>query len=284
MTYGKITSAANPRVKGVVRLRGRGRRTETGLTVVEGRREVARALESGVRFKELYVCRPLFEASGAGECVKKAGALKTPVYETAEAVFAKMSYGDCRDGILGVCAPAPLTLSDLKHRENSLFVVVEGVEKPGNLGAILRACDGAGVDGAIICGRGTDLYNPNVIRASLGAVFSVKAAASSNEAALDFLRAGNVTVCAALPQAKTVYTKAKLTGALAVAVGSEQSGLTGFWARHADLKVKIPMRGLADSLNVSAAAAVLLYEIVRQRSCENYKSQTPNPKQYTIPK
>lgn len=146
------------------------------------------------------------------------------------------------------------------------FVIVESVEKPGNLGAIVRTCDGAGVDGLIICDGQTDIYNPNVIRASLGTIFSVKVAVSTNKETLDFLKSKNVTVCAAIPQAKAVYTEEKFANAIAVVVGSEQNGLTKFWTQHADLKVKIPMRGSADSLNVSATTAILLYEIIRQKS------------------
>ena len=150
--------------------------------------------------------------------------------------------------------------------KGSLFVIVECIEKPGNLGAILRTCDGAGIDGVIICDGKTDIYNPNVIRASLGTIFSIKIVVSSNEEALKFLKTKNIKVCATLPLAKKVYTKEDLVNPLAIVVGSEQNGLTDFWVKHADLKVKIPMRGQADSLNVSASTAILLYEIIRQKS------------------
>jgi len=260
----KITSLSNPRVKHVVGLRNRKPRTESGLTLVEGQREIARALEAGVTFKEFYICCEWVDHSET--LIKQFASLKVPVYETTEAVFSKLSYGDRGEGVLAVCAPQPLSFKDFPSKARSLFVIVESVEKPGNLGAILRTCDGAGVDGVIICDGKTDIYNPNVIRASLGTVFSVKVVVSSNEEAMAFLRSKDIAVCATLPRAKTVYTKAKLTGALAVVVGSEQSGLTDFWVEHADCKVNIPMRGQADSLNVSASTAILLYETIRQRS------------------
>jgi len=260
-----ITSLTNSRVKSVVQLRNRKQRMETGLTVVEGQREITRAKEAGILFKELYICHELLDAKKADDIVATSSH-NVPIYETTKAVFSKMAYGDRAEGVLAVCEPKSSALNDLPSKANSLFVIVESVEKPGNLGAILRTCDGAGVDGVIICDGKTDIYNPNVIRASLGAIFSVKVVVSSNVEVLEYLQAKGVTICATLPQAKTVYTDEKLTGALAVVVGGEQSGLTEFWVQQANLKVRIPMKGCADSLNVSASTAVLLYEIIRQRS------------------
>ena len=249
----------------MVQLRDRKHRTETGLTIVEGEREIARALEANVAFKEFYFCADFLSASKV-EGMAGAGSRNVPVYETTKAVFSKMSYGARAEGVLAVCEPRSLSLADLPSKADPLFVVVESVEKPGNLGAILRTCDGAGVDGVIICDGKTDLYNPNVIRSSLGTIFTAKVAVHSNEETLKYLRSQKIKICATLPHAKTIYTTEKLKGALAVVVGSEQNGLTEFWAQHADLKVKIPMKGFADSLNVSASTAVLLYEIIRQRS------------------
>jgi TrmH family RNA methyltransferase len=278
MRYDKITSLTNIRVKHVVGLRNGKQRRETGLTIVEGAREIARALEARVIFKELYICRELLEISEVGEIgaprgtnlssmvIEELASLKIPVYETTKDVFSKMSYGDRSEGVLAICAPVPIVFKDFSSRKNPLFIVIESVEKPGNLGAILRTCDGAGIDGMIICDGKTDIYNPNVIRASLGTVFSVKTVASSNEEALKFLKSKNIKVCATMPLAKTIYTKAELNNSLAVVVGSEQNGLTDFWVEHADLTVKIPMGGSADSLNVSVSAAIILYEAIRQRS------------------
>lgn len=272
-----ITSLTNPKVKDIVTLRTRRQREKTGLTVVEGVREIDCALKAGVTFKEFYFCADLLnELKAAGNGVPKnkntADALlkklssKVSVYETSKAVFSKMSYGDRAEGVLAVCEPRLQSLEDLPSKDDPLFVVVESVEKPGNLGAILRTCDGVGVDGVIICDGKTDIYNPNVIRASLGAIFTVNVVVSSSEEALKYLRSKKVTICSTLPEAKTIYTNEQLTDSLAVVVGSEKNGLTEFWVQHADLKVRIPMKGLADSLNVSASTAVLLYEIIRQRS------------------
>ena len=263
MTMNRITSVTNPRVKGVVRLRDRKARAQDGWTIVEGRREMARAMEAKLAFKEIYVCRELLGSNGPQV---NYGSLKIPVYETTKPVFLKMAYGDRAEGVLGLCAPPCMSLNDFPDNEHRLILIVEAVEKPGNLGAILRTCDGAGVDGVIICDGGTDIYNPNVIRASLGTVFSVPVAAAANEEALAYCREKGLKICAAAPGAAAIYSKTKLNQALAVVVGSEEKGLSDFWTGRADIKVSIPMRGRADSLNVAASTAILLYEIIRQRS------------------
>lgn len=267
MPYDKIASLTNLKVKHIVQLRNRKQRVEDDLTIVEGVREIVRAFEGNVTFHALYICRELIgNSKDANALVTELDAHKIPVYETTQSVFSKISYGDRNEGVLAICTPKLRSFRDLSLKPSPLFAIVESVEKPGNLGAILRTCDGAGVDGVIICDEKTDMYNPNVIRASLGTVFSVSVVVSSNEEAFEFLKSKSIKICAMLPRAKTVYTKTKLTGALAVVVGSEQSGLTDFWVQHADFTVKIPMQGRSDSLNVSASAAILLYETIRQRS------------------
>ena len=267
MTHKKITSLTNSGIKRVVQLRDRKTRLTTGLTIVEGVREITQAQEAGVVFKELYMCQELLVSTKISDIAATSGRnSKVPVYEISKAIFSKIAYGDRAEGVLAVCAPATISFKDLSKKRQPLYVIVEGVEKPGNLGAILRTCDAAGVDGVIVCDGKTDIYNPNVIRASLGVVFSVKVIVSSNNEAIKFLRSQNVMVCATWPKAKMLYTKIKFNNALAIVVGSEQNGLSKFWNQHADYKVKIPMNGRADSLNVSATTAILLYEIIRQRS------------------
>lgn len=263
MTTSRITSVTNPRVKRIVRLRDRKVRARDGLTIVEGKREMARALEAKLAFKEIYVCRELLNLNGADIDY---ASLNVPVHETTKPVYMKMSYGDRAEGILGLCSPPSVSLDDLPDHKQPLILIVEAVEKPGNLGAILRTCDGAGVDGVIICDGGTDIYNPNVIRASLGTVFSVPVAAATNQEALAYCRDKGLKICAATPGAAAVYSKTKFDQAIAVVVGSEEKGLSDFWNSRADIKVSIPMRGRADSLNVAASTAILLYEIIRQRT------------------
>ena len=267
MPRDKITSLTNPRVKELVRLRTAGHRKSSGVTIVDGAREILRALGGGVRFREFYVCPELI---GNGEEEKqlkaKLSAANVPVLEVTRSVFTKIAYGDRQEGVLGICETPKRFLADFHLKSDPLVVIVEHVEKPGNLGAILRTCDAAGVNGVFVCAGKTDLYNPNVIRASVGTVFTVNTVLCSNDEALRFLRTREIKVFAASPQAQTIYTQINLTGAVAIVLGSEQEGLSDFWEKNADARVKIPMRGRADSLNVSTSAAILIYEAVRQRS------------------
>jgi TrmH family RNA methyltransferase len=261
----KIISAQNPRVKSVVRLREHRDRLKTGLTVVEGWREVSRAVKARIELKEVYVCPDFFDERADKKLIRDLERIALLI-EVSPAVFAKMAFGDRHEGVLAVCRPGTARLSDLKVPAKPLYVIVETIEKPGNLGAILRTCDAAGVDGVIICDEATDIYNPNVIRASVGTVFAVAAVRASNDEALDFLKRNKVAVCATFPGAGTVYTQENLDRPLAIVIGSEQKGLSGFWMKHSDIKIKIPMRGTGDSLNASVSAAVVIYEVIRQRT------------------
>lgn len=266
MPRDKIISLANPRVKEVVRLRDGGHRKDSGVTIVDGSREILRALGAGIKFKEFYLCPELI---GSGEEEKqlktKLSAASVPAWEVTKSVFAKIAYGDRQEGVLGICETPRRALADFRLKDNALVVVIEHVEKPGNLGAVLRTCDGAGVDGVLVCDGRTDLYNPNVIRASVGTIFTVNTVQCPSDEALRFLKDKGMKICAASPRAQTFYTQMDLTGAVALVLGSEQEGLSDFWDKNADGRVKIPMRGAADSLNVSTSAAILIYEAVRQR-------------------
>ncbi|MCK5580728.1 MAG: RNA methyltransferase [Candidatus Omnitrophica bacterium] len=266
----KITSTANQKIKQVVKLRNRKARQETGLTVVEGVREVARAQEAGVPLPEVYICCSLYaEHDGQKHYDAVVQELKdkgSVVYEVNEKVFEKIAFGSRVEGILALVKVKQRKLSDLKTKKDPFFVVLENLEKPGNLGAILRTCDGAGVDGLIVSDTKTDIYNPNVIRASIGAVFAVPVVQSSPEEVLSFLKKHACRIVATTPQAENVYTQTDLKGPVAIVLGSEQEGLDAFWLDNAGLKVKIPMKGIADSLNVSVTTAVLVFEAIRQRN------------------
>lgn len=271
--HASINSLTNPRIKQLVKLRTHRPREKQGLTIVEGSREILRAFEAKVPFKEIYICRENWKSAGGpdeigGEesLVRKIAALGVPVLEVSRPVFAKISYGERMEGLLALCAPRPLSLERFHRKENPFYVIVETVEKPGNLGAILRTADGAGVDGVIVCDAQTDIYNPNVIRASLGTVFCVAVAEASTTESVRFLKERDVRICAAMPSAENVYTDVNMRGPLAIVLGSEQKGLSDFWSSRADIQVRIPMKGKADSLNVSTAAAILLYEALRQRN------------------
>lgn len=258
----KIESLTNPRIKELVKLKqGRSRRTSQ-LTVIEGAAELARAVEAGVALKAVYVCRDFFD--DAEGLLRKLPAKL--IADVSRSVYEKIAFGERKDGIVAVGQPKVVTLKQVKFSSPLLVAVVEHVEKPGNLGAILRSCDGAGVQAVLVCDPATDIFNPHVIRSSLGTVFSLAVVSCTNEEALSFLKSRKVKIVAATPQGARRYSDCDLTGNAAVVFGSEQKGLSEFWLNAADERVSLPMKGKADSLNVSATAAVLLYEILRQRN------------------
>ena len=259
----KIISLKNPKIKSIVGLREHYRRSD--YTLIEGKREVLQALAAGIEVKEIFICPDEFKKHGIDIALPKFSSLRVPVYETTPEVFAKISYGDRREGILAVGKPRILSLKDFQLSPNPFLVILEGIEKPGNLGAILRTSVAAGVDGVILSDPKTDVYNPNVIRASLGTVFSVQTAVSSKEETLKFLRTKGIRIIASFPSAETSYTQINFKEPLCLVVGSEEKGLSSFWMKQADGKIKIPMFGKIDSLNVSVSAAILLYEVRRQR-------------------
>jgi TrmH family RNA methyltransferase len=259
----KITSLQNQRIKDAVRLRDRRERDKTGLFLVEGYRELKRALDAGREMTSIFYCTDLFLGSNALALLDRSGAELIPC--TRE-VFAKISYRDRPDGLLGVAPQLHLSLSDLKLPKNPFIVIAESIEKPGNLGTILRSCDGAGVDAVIVCDRTTDIHNPNVVRSSVGTLFTLPVLEAEGSETLAFLKKNGIAIAAATPDAKLEYTKSDFSGAIAIAVGTEQLGLSEAWMSQADCQVRIPMRGTADSLNVASATTLLLYEVVRQRS------------------
>ena len=262
----EITSPANPKLKGVVRLRTCATREETGEMIVEGYRECRRALDSGYRPRAVFHC-PEFYLKNENEpaLVEECARLGAAVYSCSRTCFAKIAYKDRPDGLLMVGPHVSVRLGDLRLPENALVVVTESIEKPGNLGTILRSADAAKVSAVIVCDRATDVHNPNVVRASTGTMFTVPVVEATSEEALAFLKARGFKVLAATPHAEKLHFEVDLTGNVAIALGAEQYGLTAKWMDGADLRVRIPMLGVADSLNVSAAATILLYEAVRQR-------------------
>jgi TrmH family RNA methyltransferase len=255
-----ITSLQNERVKRIIKLQRKAsaRRTE-GLTVIEGAREVSRAIENGWPPLELWICPDL----GNGQ--PRMDANGREYFLCSREVFEKISYREGPDGVLAVGPLVGKTLNELELPENPLVLVTEGLEKPGNLGALLRTADGAGADAVIVCDASTDLNNPNVIRASIGTLFYLPVAEATTEEAVAFLKEKGVKILSAVPDAAAVYTDVDLKGPVSIVVGAEDKGLSNAWKNSADLNVKIPMLGKNDSLNVSVSAAILLYEAVRQR-------------------
>ena len=260
-----LTSVANPRVKAAVALRDRRERDRSGLTLVDGTRELRRALDAGVVVAEAFICEPLLAGADARAVLDRLHADGATVHSVNEPVFAKLAFGDRAEGVVVVVRVPSLALDNLVIPAEPLVVVIEGVEKPGNLGAVLRSADGAGADALIATDARTDPFNPNAIRASAGTVFSVPIAAASTEATLAWLRNRGLRIVAARVDADRPYTEMDLTGPLAIALGAETGGLSAAWTASDVAAVRLPMLGVADSLNVSVSAAILLYEARRQR-------------------
>jgi RNA methyltransferase, TrmH family len=268
-----ISSPANPRVKAAVRLRDRREREETGLTLVDGGRELLRALAQSVEVDHAFVSSELVvgaDARAALDALQRSGAA---LIEVSPAVLAKVAFGDRSDGLVAVIRTPSVTLEGLMPGLHPLVVVVESLEKPGNLGAIMRTADAVGASAVIAADPRTDVFNPNAIRASVGTIFSVPLAVATASQTLDWLIGHGVTAMAARVDAPLPYGDADLGGSIAIVLGSEAGGLTPTWNDPRVRPVRIPMRGAADSLNVSVAAAILLFEARRQR--ESGSAQRP---------
>lgn len=269
-----ITSPANPRVKHAAALRSAGERRRTGLTLVDGLREIARAAAAGVDIVETFVAAEPREddarAADRAACLEACVARGAEVVPLGPRAFENLAFGDRDEGVVAVVRFGSRTLADVSFPRGRPVLVAEGVEKPGNLGAILRTADAAGLAGVIVCDGGTDAANPAVIRASLGTVFSVPLAAAAAAEAIAWCRAHGRRVVAATPEGRSPWHEANLAGDTAIVVGSEANGLSAAWLTAATAgtiqleTVRLPMRGIADSLNVSATVAVLAYEAVRQ--------------------
>jgi len=262
----EISSPSNPKLKYVVRLRTCAAREETGEMIVEGYRECRRALDNGYKPRAIFHCPEMYlknenEPALIDECAK----LGAEIFTCSKVCFEKIAYKERPDGLLMVGPHVSIKLADLRLPENALVIVTEQIEKPGNLGTILRSADAAKVAAVIVCDRATDIHNPNVVRASTGTMFSVPIVEATSDEALAFLKSHGFKILAATPHAEKLHFEVDITGNVAIALGAEQFGLTAKWMDGAELRVRIPMLGLADSLNVSAAATILVYEAVRQR-------------------
>ncbi len=289
-----ITSVQNPRVKAVVALQQKSaERRRTGLFVVEGRREVEHCVEMGLEVVEVFVCEEMGGwscdnvAANRTEGMKEAKEVEgmkgvkevegmrgvkvaevtrgVKVTEVTRGVYEKMAYRGGTEGVMAVVKSKERRLDELDLNENPLIVVVERVEKPGNLGAILRSADAAGADAVVVCDPLTDLWNPNLIRSSIGAVFTVPCVACGSEECIEFLKAHGIQILTAQLQDSELYYDTDMRRGTAIVMGTEATGLTEVWRQAADAHIRIPMLGRLDSLNVSVSAAILLYEAVRQR-------------------
>lgn len=260
----KISSLQNPKIKNLVKLHKSSDRREQGLFLVEGLKEIRFALQSDYKLQSLFWCPGLGvdETEITKLCTKNVSA-----FEINRDAFEKIAYRESSDGLMGVFQIKTLQLDDIKLSKNPFVIILESVEKPGNLGAILRTADAAAIDAVIVCDPRTDLFNPNIIRSSVGCFFSKQVAACSNNEALDWLKKHKITsYAAALTNESKPYLHFDYTKPTALVMGTEADGLSDFWLKHCIQQIVIPMQGKNDSLNVSVSAAILSFEVVRQRN------------------
>ncbi len=261
-----IQSPHNPRVKNLVRLRHARHRKRQGLFLIEGHRETSRALDQEVALQCLFFCPEDFKSGEAHEIVHRAKELSVEVVQLSQAAFAKCSPRENPDGLLAMAQVWETGLDEIRFATSALLLVVERVEKPGNLGSLIRSAEAAGADAIIVTDPVADVFNPNVIRNSQGALFGFPVVVCENEPALAWLKSKGIQVLAATPAASEKYWRADFKAAVAIVVGSEKDGLSDFWLTRATHRLKIPMACHSDSLNVNVAAAIALFEAVRQRS------------------
>jgi RNA methyltransferase, TrmH family len=276
-----ITSLKNPRAQDAVKLRERRHRDRSGRFLIEGYRELRRAVDAHMAMNEIYSCPDLYLGINEPQLLRDAVAhCGAEIIEVSAQVFAKMAYRERPEGLLAISPLPDWSLASLDQRSRArrversmpselvdpLYVVAVGIEKPGNLGTMLRTADAVGADGVIVCDRCTDVFNPNVVRASTGTLFTVPIAEATTDELILWLRERSIRAVATTPDTQLLHSDADLHGPLAVLVGTEQLGLSDEWLAASDLKVRIPMLGTADSLNAAIATAVVLYEAIRQRS------------------
>ena len=266
-----ITSAQNPKIKQLLALQQKSaERRRSGLFVVEGCRELQHCLAAGFEADTLFVCPEIADNEqlaallSANNAERSAGPGPT-VFEVSAAVYGKIAYRGTTEGVVATVRSKSRRLEDLPLTEQPLIVVLEGVEKPGNLGAVLRSADAAQADAVIVCDPLTDLFNPNLIRSSIGAVFTVPTVACTSEECIAFLKARGIQILTAQLQDSHLYYDSDMRRPTAIVMGTESTGLTNQWRRAADAHIRIPMLGRLDSLNVSVSTAILLFEAVRQR-------------------
>lgn len=260
----EISSVQNPRIKNIVKLLNKPReRKKQNLVLFEGARELSLALKANYLIDSIFVNRELFAKTEYPNVLDSLD--QNLLFEVTQSVFEKIAYREGSDGLLIVAKAKEHSLANLKLSANPFVIVLEAVEKPGNLGAVLRTADAAKVDAVIICDPKTDIYNPNTIRSSVGCVFTVPIAVDTSREILSYLKKKNVTVFAAELTSSSWYHEADYTQPTAIIMGTEADGLTDFWLTQADQRIKIPMRGAIDSLNISVSTAVITFESMRQR-------------------
>lgn len=265
-----ITSAQNPKIKDLLALQEKSKeRRKKGLFVVEGRRELLHCIEAGYEPFTIFFCPDILPHNDLKEIEKAAGSRQCGWVEIPQQLYDKVAYRGGTEGVIAELRCKESGLDSLTLQENPLVVVLESVEKPGNLGAVLRSADASGADAVIVCDPLTDLYNPNLIRSSIGAIFTVPVATASSEDTIRWLKDKGIKIYTAQLQDSEWYYDTDMKNGTAIVMGTEATGLTEVWRKAADAHIKIPMLGKLDSLNVSVSAAILMYEAIRQRNSTN---------------
>ena len=264
MYIDQISSFKNTKIKDLILLGEKSReRRERGLFTVEGKREILNAINAGFECDEIYFCPEIFDQNNLL-------AIKASrYYSINKDLYSRVAYREGTEGIIAVMRQRELILSGFKPGNNPLVLVLESVEKPGNLGAVIRTADAANADAVIICDPHTDIYNPNVIRSSIGGIFSRNVFTCTSQQAYDWIVANNIKIYTTELQAAEFYHKTDLSGPMALVMGTESEGLTSYWRERAHHRIKIPMSGNLDSLNVSVSAAIICFEALRQRGFKN---------------
>ncbi len=262
----KITSAQNPKIKAVIKLRSKRVRDQLSEYLIEGYRELMRAVSSNTKIEILFICEELFLKDNEKKLIDELEKRGVQIFSCAQSVFEKISYRDRPDGLLAVAKKSPIGLEEITFKNKNPFIVVAvSIEKPGNLGTILRSADAVGADAIIVVDRVTDIYNPNVVRASTGTLFTQPVVEATSEKTLEWLKENNIQIVTTSPRAKELYSQVDYQGPTAIIVGSEQYGLPKHWLESFDKNVFIPMLGHADSLNAATCTTLMLYEVLRQR-------------------
>jgi TrmH family RNA methyltransferase len=259
-----ITSRQNPKIKNTILLQKQRERRQQNIFVTEGLKEIEKAAKAGYEFETVFFCPKIISVENLEKYFPENGAKQ--IYEVSREVFEKMAYRENSGGIIVLAKPPDHSIENLLLPENSLILVIESVEKPGNLGALYRTADAAGIDAVLICDPKTDLYNANSIRASLGCVFTIQTALTDSKTAVDFLKKRKIKIFTTYLQAAVPYHTVNFTQSSAIVIGTEATGISKIWVDEADQNIIIPMRGEVDSMNVSTSAAVVIFEACRQRN------------------
>ena len=269
----EITSTQNPKIKALIVLQQKSsERRSQGLFVVEGQRELQHCIQAGLQIDTIFYCPTLCPLPPSPPPGGARGGLS--LFPVSPSLYQKIAYRGSTEGIIAIVKTPNLQLSDLRLSDTPLLIILESVEKPGNLGAILRSADAAGADAVIVCDPLTDLYNPNLIRSSIGSIFTVPCVACRSEDCIPFLKQQGIQILTAQLQDSHPYYDTDMTHGTAIVMGTESTGLTDQWRRAADAHIRIPMLGQLDSLNVSVSAAILMYEAVRQREQKKMQKNT----------